>query len=56
MPISVFKTGLDEVFIIKPDIFEDHRGKYVETFNLKDYRENNINIDFVRDDISTSGS
>ena len=55
MPISVFKTDLDEVVLIKPDIFEDHRGKYVETFNLKDYREHNINIDFVRDDISTSG-
>ena len=55
MPISVFKTDLDEVVLIKPDIFEDHRGKYVETFNLKDYREQNINIDFVRDDISTSG-
>ncbi len=54
MPISVHKTGLDEVILIKPDIFEDHRGRYIETFNKNDYRKNNINIDFVRDDISTS--
>ena len=47
-------TDLDEVRIIKPSIFEDHRGLYVETYNKQDYEKNDLKINFVRDDISTS--
>ena len=54
MSITVEKTNLDEVVLIKPSVFEDHRGLYVETFNKEDYEKNNISINFVRDDISTS--
>ncbi|HMQ70381.1 MAG TPA: dTDP-4-dehydrorhamnose 3,5-epimerase [Ignavibacteria bacterium] len=54
MPITVSKTDLNDVILIKPSIFEDHRGMYVETFNEEDYKLNNINTKFVRDDISTS--
>ena len=54
MPITVTKTELNDVILIKPSIFEDHRGMYVETFNEDDYKQNNINIKFVRDDVSTS--
>lgn len=54
MPITISKTELDGVVLIKPSIFEDHRGMYVETFNTEDYKKNNINIEFVRDDVSTS--
>ena len=54
MSISVHKTSLEDVVMIKPMIFEDHRGMYVETFNKDDFKKNNINIEFVRDDISTS--
>lgn len=54
MPISVSNTSLNEIRLIKPSVFEDFRGKYVETFNKEDYKKNNISIDFVRDDISTS--
>jgi dTDP-4-dehydrorhamnose 3,5-epimerase len=52
--ITVTKTSLEKVVLIKPSIFEDHRGTYVETFNADDYSDNNIKINFVRDDISTS--
>lgn len=55
MSITVEKTKFDNVLFIKPSVFEDHRGLYVETFNTDDYKRNNININFVRDDISTSG-
>ncbi len=43
-----------EVLIIQPDSFEDHRGYYIEIYNMKNYFENGIKIDFVRDDISIS--
>lgn len=45
---SIFK----DVNIINPDIFYDHRGEYVETWNHKTYSE--FNVEFLQDDISTS--
>lgn len=54
MPITVEKTSLDEVLLIKPSRFEDHRGTYVETYNIEDYESNGISVRFLRDDISTS--
>ena len=50
----VEKTELDGVLLIKPDIYEDFRGCYVETYNEKAYKENGIDVDFVQDDISVS--
>ncbi len=54
MPIDVEKTSLEGVLLIKPSKFIDHRGTYVETYNIVDYRNNEIDVTFVRDDISTS--
>lgn len=47
-------TNLDGVLLIKPDIFEDHRGQFIELYNKTDFAKNNINIEFVQDDISTA--
>lgn len=50
-----FSKKLPEVTIIEPDIFYDHRGEYVETWNIETYGIfNNGNIQFKQDDISTS--
>lgn len=54
MAISVSNTELNEVRLIKPSVFEDHRGTFVEVYNTEDYYANGINVKFVRDDISTS--
>lgn len=53
------KTKLDRVLLIKPEIFEDFRGEYVEIYNEKLYIDNintinHANIKFVEDDISIS--
>jgi dTDP-4-dehydrorhamnose 3,5-epimerase len=50
----VEKTKLDGVLLIKPHVFEDHRGQYVETYNEDRYRRNGIDIKFIQDDISVS--
>jgi len=55
----VEKTKLDGVLLIKPEIFEDHRGEYVELYNKKLYSEMistkiGYDIQFVEDDISVS--
>ena len=52
--MDVFKTNLEGVLLIKPDIFEDFRGSYIETYNEKLYKEHGIHVKFLQDDISTS--
>jgi len=52
--MEVVKTKLKDVLLIKPDIFEDHRGFYVQTYNEELYKKNGVNVDFVQDDISIS--
>lgn len=52
--MEISEAKLEGVLLIKPDIFEDHRGEYVETYNELLYNKNGINIKFVQDDISVS--
>jgi dTDP-4-dehydrorhamnose 3,5-epimerase len=52
--ITVTKTQLEGVLLIKPDIFEDFRGQYIETYNEELYQKSGIPIKFVQDDISIS--
>ncbi|MFZ0053013.1 MAG: dTDP-4-dehydrorhamnose 3,5-epimerase [Desulfobaccales bacterium] len=52
--ITVEKTKLEGVLLIKMETFEDHRGWYVETYNEELYRQHGIAIKFVQDDISIS--
>jgi dTDP-4-dehydrorhamnose 3,5-epimerase len=47
-------TKLDGVKLIKPAIFEDFRGLYVETYNRDLYQKSGIDVDFKQDDISIS--
>ncbi|TLN23367.1 dTDP-4-keto-6-deoxy-D-glucose epimerase [bacterium] len=48
------KTGLPGVWLIKPYIFEDFRGEFVEMYNEKLFAEHGITTKFVQDDISLS--
>ena len=52
--IHVENTELPGVKLIKPYVFEDHRGEYIETYNEKAYFEKGIDIKFVQDDVSIS--
>jgi dTDP-4-dehydrorhamnose 3,5-epimerase len=52
--MEILKTKLEGVIIIKPPIFEDFRGEYVETYNERKYKEKGIACNFIQDDISIS--
>lgn len=52
--MEVVKTKLDGVLLVKPDIHEDFRGGFTETYNKELYKKNGIAVDFVQDDYSTS--
>ena len=52
--IKIIKTKLKGVLLIKPQIFQDRRGEYVETYNEALYRRRGIRVKFIQDDISVS--
>jgi len=52
--ITVTKTQLEGVLMIQPDVFEDFRGQYIETYNEALYQQHEINVKFIQDDISVS--
>ena len=53
--MKVTESGIKGVFIIEPDIYEDDRGFFMETFHNERYRKLlGINLDFVQDNISRS--
>jgi len=56
--MEVLETQLQSVLLIKPHIFEDHRGIYVNTYHNENYKkafkEREIDIEFVEDDLSVS--
>jgi dTDP-4-dehydrorhamnose 3,5-epimerase len=52
--MDVSSTDLPGVLLIKPYVFEDFRGEYVETYSRAEYHKNGVTCDFVQDDISVS--
>ncbi len=52
--MEVVATDLDGVRLIKPSVFEDFRGEYVETYNEEEYRRHGITCRFIQDDLSIS--
>ena len=53
--MKVTESGIKVVFIIEPDVYEDDRGFFMETFHDERYRKLlGINLDFVQDNISRS--
>lgn len=54
MHISITKTPLIDMFIIKTRRFKDDRGFFLEYWNRKDYKKVGINTNFVLDYLSSS--
>lgn len=52
--MTVEKTNLEGVFLVKPDVHEDKRGNFYETYNEEEYKKVGITATFVQDDISRS--
>ena len=57
--MKVLETELDNVLLFKPDIFEDFRGFFIETYNEERYtreikEKTGHEVRFLQDDISVS--
>jgi len=48
------KTTLQDAWLIKPQVFKDHRGFFLESYSEKKFRENDIQVHFVQDNHSLS--
>ena len=52
--MKFIKTEIPEVVIIEPNVFGDHRGYFLESFNQKEFEKNIGEISFVQDNESKS--
>lgn len=52
--MEIIKTPLEGLLIIKPDVFEDERGYFFESYNRAKFLAHGIDVDFVQDNESKS--
>ena len=52
--MKITKTALDGVVIIEPQVFEDTRGYFFESWNKAKMEEAGLNYDFIQDNQSKS--
>ena len=52
--MKITKTALDGVVIIEPQVFEDARGYFFESWNKAKMEEAGLNYDFIQDNQSKS--
>ena len=52
--MKFIKTAIPDLYIIEPSVFGDHRGYFLESFNLQKFEENIGRIKFVQDNESRS--
>lgn len=58
MPFTFEKTEIPEVILVKPRVFRDERGFFLETYKQSDFINNGINVEVFKQDnhsFSTQG-
>jgi dTDP-4-dehydrorhamnose 3,5-epimerase len=53
--MEILTTKFPGLMIVKPGVFEDHRGYFFESYNQKDFQSKGIQTIFVQDNQSKSG-
>ena len=54
MSIEIVKTKIPDLYIIKPQVFEDNRGYFFESYNKETFLKAGIDEHFVQDNESKS--
>lgn len=52
--MEIIKTPIQDLLIIKPRVFQDARGFFLETYSEKKFKEFGINNNFYQDNLSQS--
>ncbi|MBU3188445.1 dTDP-4-dehydrorhamnose 3,5-epimerase [Clostridium bowmanii] len=53
---NFIETKIKDLYIIKPKVFGDNRGYFMETYNKNDFFEAGLTMEFVQDNESKSNS
>lgn len=48
------KTSIEDLYIIEPQVFGDHRGYFIEAYNKKEFFDAGLTMEFVQDNESKS--
>ena len=54
--MRVVQTGLAGLVVVEPDVYDDNRGFFIETWAAHRYHEAGISCDFVQDNHSRSAA
>lgn len=54
MSFEFIKTEINEVILVKPKVFEDKRGFFLESYKKSEFYNNGIKEDFIQDNHSKS--
>ncbi len=52
--MEVRKTEIQDVYVIKPRVFRDERGFFMESYSLRDFEKHGITCHFVQDNHARS--
>lgn len=52
--MNLVSTGFDELFVLEPKVFGDHRGYFFESYNQKTFIDLGIKNNFIQDNESLS--
>lgn len=52
--MEFIKTSLKDAWIIKPQVFRDERGFFLEAYSQKKFKEKGVGVNFVQDNHSFS--
>jgi dTDP-4-dehydrorhamnose reductase/dTDP-4-dehydrorhamnose 3,5-epimerase len=52
--MNIVKTEIEDVLIIEPKVFGDHRGWFIETYSKEKFKALGIDLDFIQDNHSLS--
>ncbi|MGP4073225.1 dTDP-4-dehydrorhamnose 3,5-epimerase [Piscibacillus sp. B03] len=54
--MKITQTNLDGVVIVEPNVYGDHRGWFMETYNKSVLADYGVNIEFIQDNQSYSAT
>ena len=54
MPFEFIKQRIEDVILIKPKVFGDNRGFFMESYKKSDFFEHGITVEFNQDNHSKS--
>jgi dTDP-4-dehydrorhamnose 3,5-epimerase len=52
--ITIETCHIEGLVVVKPQVFGDERGYFMESYNSRDYQEASIDVNFVQDNQSSS--